>query len=57
MNIDTLKKINPRPSTLEECWEVIDQLIKINIELIERLNSNSDNSSLPPSKDFKKKRR
>ena len=58
------------PATLEECHKLIQLLLdhvkdlsawvkKLEIEnreLKERLNNNSSNSSLPPSKDFKKKK-
>lgn len=54
---------NTKPSTLEECWGVISQLTEVisNLttelsKLKEQLNLNSNNSSLPPSKDFKKKK-
>lgn len=59
-----LDKINPNPKKLEEATEVIGQLIKIIIELKkendalrEQLNNNSSNSSLPPSRDIKKKKK
>lgn len=55
--------INLKPKTLEEAIEVINQLAMIIVELREenkqlkeRLNTNSSNSSLPPSKDLKKKK-
>ena len=55
------------PNTLEGCHSLIrDLLPKLlkcieelrieNRQLKERLNNNSSNSSLPPSKDFKKKK-
>ena len=58
------------PTTVEDCHRLIRELLKIIPELYkrvgtleqenrvlrERLNSNSSNSSLPPSKDWKKKR-
>jgi len=62
MKLD-LDKINLSPKTLEEATEVIGQLVRIIIELKkendslrEQLNNNSSNSSLPPSRDFKKKK-
>jgi transposase len=58
-----LEKINTNPKTLEDAIQVIGQLVKIVIEqkkeidfLRERLNANSTNSSLPPSRDIKKKK-
>lgn len=58
-----LSKINFKPKTLEEALEVIGELAKIIVELKaendylrEQLNNNSRNSSLPPSKDLKKKK-
>lgn len=58
-----LSKINLKPRTLEEACEVIGQLVSIIIEqqkeidsLREQLNTNSKNSSLPPSQDRKKKK-
>ncbi len=54
-------KINPSPKTLEEAIAVIEQLIAMvaelkaeNVELKEKLKLNSQNSSLPPSKDLRK---
>ena len=55
--MDTLKTGKPlRPTTIEECWELIDTLVTaiqkqeaIIQKLEERLNSNSNNSSKPPS--------
>lgn len=58
------------PNTIEECHQLIKLLLNTlsdvskriealeieNRDLKERLNSNSSNSSLPPSKDFKKKK-
>lgn len=58
------------PSTIESCHELlarftelteqlvvrVEKLEKENRELRERLNTNSDNSSLPPSKSHKKKK-
>lgn len=59
-----LDKINLTPKTLEEASETIGQLVKIIIELKkendslrEQLNNNSSNSSLPPSRDIKKKKK
>jgi transposase len=59
-----LDKINLAPKTPEEVAETIGQLLKIIIELKkendwlrEQLNNNSDNSSLPPSRDLKKKKK
>jgi transposase len=54
MKIDDLNKLNLHPTSIEECWEVIGQLVAIIQQLQERLNTNSKNSSSPPSKDFKK---
>lgn len=65
-----LSKINLTPKTLEEAVETISHLAKIIIELKEenkqlkeenarlkeQLNTNSKNSSLPPSRDLKKKK-
>lgn len=65
-----LSKINLTPKTLEEAIETIGHLAKIIIELQEenkqlreentrlkeQLNTNSKNSSLPPSRDLKKKK-
>lgn len=55
--------INLSPKTLEEALETIGHLAKIIVELKEenarlkeQLNTNSKNSSLPPSRDFKKKK-
>ena len=62
MNVE-LDKINLSPKTLEDAVEVIGHLVKIIIELKkendslrDQLNNNSSNSSLPPSRDFKKKK-
>lgn len=59
-----LEKINLKPTNLEEASEVIGQLIKIIIELKkendalrDQLNNNSRNSSIPPSRDLKKKKK
>ena len=58
-----LSQINLTPKTLEEAVETIGYLAKIiaelkeeNVRLKERLNTNSKNSSLPPSQDLKKKK-
>lgn len=58
-----LDKINLTPKTPEEVAETIGQLLKIIIELKkendwlrEQLNNNSNNSSLPPSRDLKKEK-
>ena len=65
-----LSQINVTPKNLEEALETIGHLAKIIIELKEenkrlkeenarlkeQLNTNSKNSSLPPSRDFKKKK-
>lgn len=65
-----LSKINLRPKTLEEALETIGHLATIIIELQaenkqlreentrlkEQLNTNSRNSSLPPSRDLKKQK-
>jgi len=63
MNSD-ISKINLAPKTLEEAIEVIRLLIQMNLEqkkeidsLREKLNTNSNNSSLPPSRDLKKKKK
>jgi transposase len=52
------------PSTVENCHKIIfelfgenKKLVNENINLKERLNNNSSNSSIPPSKSFKKKRK
>jgi transposase len=59
-----LEKINTNPKTLEEAVQVIGQLVKIVIDqkkeidsLREKVNINSNNSSLPPSRDIKKKKK
>lgn len=61
--MNDLSRINLKPKTLEEALETIGHLAKIIIELKEenarlkeQLNTNSKNSSLPPSKDLKKKK-
>ncbi len=58
-----LSKINLKPKSLEEALETIGHLAAIIVELKEentrlkeQLNTNSKNSSLPPSKDLKKKK-
>lgn len=58
-----LDKINLAPKTLEEAAETNSHLLKIIIELKkeldwlrEQLNNNSNNSSLPPSRDLKKEK-
>ena len=65
-----LSKINVTPKTLEDALETLGHLVKIVIELKkenaqlkeenarlkEQLNTNSKNSSLPPSRDLKKKK-
>jgi transposase len=63
MNLE-LDKINLTPKTLEEAAETIGHLVKIIIELKkendslrEQLNNNSNNSSLPPSRDIKKRKK
>ena len=48
--------LNMKPQTIEECWVVIEKLAEINLELFERLNVNSKNSSQSPSKDNNKKK-
>lgn len=62
--IEELEKINTNPKTLEDAVQVIGQLIKIIIEqkkeidsLRERVNANSKNSSLPPYRDLKKRKK
>ena len=50
-----LSKINLNFETVEEARVVVMQLVAIIKELQEQLNTNSKNSSLPPSRDFKKK--
>ena len=68
-----LSKLNTKPATLEESWEVIAKLFDMINEIFteqqaviesqqktisslqERLGLNSKNSSLPPSRDQKKK--
>jgi transposase len=59
-----LEKINTNPKTLEDAIQVIGQLVKIVIEqkkeidsLREKVNTNSNNSSLAPSRDFKRKKK
>lgn len=61
--MNDISKINLKPKTLEEALETIGHLAKIIVELKEenarlkeQLNTNSKNSSLPPSKDLKKKK-
>ncbi len=49
-----MKKRTP-PKTLEEALALIEVLLAKITELEERLNLNSKNSSLPPSKDIHKK--
>jgi len=56
MATDNKPKINLKPSTLDECWAVIAILVEEIARLREQLNTNSTNSSLPPSKDLKKKK-
>jgi transposase len=58
-----VSKINLSPKTLEEAIETIGHLAQIIVELKEensrlkeQLNTNSKNSSLPPSRDLKKKK-
>lgn len=58
-----LSQINSTPKNLEEALETIGHLAKIIIELQEenarlkeQLNTNSKNSSLPPSRDLNKKK-
>ncbi|HAT7073961.1 TPA: IS66 family transposase, partial [Legionella pneumophila] len=58
-----LSQINLTPKSLEEALETIGHLAKIIVELKEenaclkeQLNTNSKNSSLPPSRDLKKKK-
>ena len=50
-----LSKINLNFETVEEARVVVMQLVAIIKELQEQLNTNSKNSSLPPSRDLKKK--
>ena len=59
-----LSKINLKPQTIAEALEVIGTLAGIIIELKkenellrDKLNNNSNNSSLPPSQDLKRKKR
>ncbi len=63
MQEDTSNKTNTRPATLEGCWELISNLTNVIATLTdeisklkEQLNLNSNNSSIPPSKDFKRKK-
>jgi len=56
MPINTAQNINLKPSTLEECWGIIAKLVEEIARLKEQLNTNSTNSSLPPSKDIKRKK-
>lgn len=58
-----LEKLNLTPKTLEEAVETIGKLVRIIVELKkendslrEQLNNNSKNSSLPPSRDIRKKK-
>jgi transposase len=61
--MNDLSSINLKPKNLEEALETIGQLAQLIVELKEKntrlkeqLNTNSRNSSLPPSRDLKKKR-
>lgn len=61
--MNDLSTINLKPKNLEEALETIGQLAQLIIELKEenarlkeQLNTNSKNSSLPPSRDLKKKK-
>jgi len=54
MNKELVKEKIKKPETLEECWKLIGKLVTRIEELEERLNTNSKNSSMPPSRDFKK---
>lgn len=61
--MNDLPSINLKPKNLEEALETIGHLAEIIVELKEensrlkeQLNINSKNSSLPPSKDLKKKK-
>lgn len=63
MDTQPLLNLPAKPSTIEECWVLIEQLFKITQEqlkiieeLKERLNSNSNNSSVPPSQSRQKKK-
>lgn len=70
MENKNLLKLPELPNTIEECHDLIRSLFKTvtelcqrierleieNRELREKLNNNSSNSSLPPSRDFKKKK-
>ena len=61
--MNDLSSINLKPKNLEEALETIGQLAQLIVELKEentrlkeQLNTNSKNSSLPPSSDLKKKK-
>lgn len=63
MQKDDKSIFNTKPATLEDCWALISKLTEIITKqteeiskLKEQLNLNSNNSSLPPSKDFKNKK-
>jgi len=47
----TPRPANLRPKTLEEAWQLIEQLVARITELEERLRQTSQNSSRPPSSD------
>lgn len=58
-----ISNVNLKPKTLEEALETIGQLAELIVaqqeeirRLKEQMNTNSKNSSLPPSKDYKKKK-
>lgn len=58
-----ISKVNLKPKTLEEALETIGQLAEVIVgqqeeisRLKEQLNTNSKNSSQPPSKDYKSKK-
>ena len=57
MQEDDSVATNSKPITLEDCWSVIAKLTEEISRLKEQLNTNSTNSSLPPSKDFKNPKR
>lgn len=63
MQEDNSLLTNTRPETLEDSWAVISELKNVISKLTEeiarlkeQLNTNSKNSSMPPSKDLKKKK-
>ena len=64
LGLTELSKVNLKPTTLEETLVVIAQMAEIIVrlgktieDLTERLNLNSNNSSKPPSTNFKDKKK